>query len=205
MFNYKESMKFLQDIYPDWHCLLVYITLDENITAETFYPINEEEIQNWLNYNRRHNLYYVVNTVIHSLKKKPRRQDIKSVHYLHIDIDPRAGKDLIQEQERILSLLRNPPGGIPKPTVVVFSGGGYQALWKLQEPISIDGDPNKAAEAARYNLQLARDLGGDHCHNIDRLLRLPGTMNYPNAKKQAWGREPIQAELIEFNHSCIRH
>jgi hypothetical protein len=38
-------------------------------------------------------------------------------------------------------------------------------------------------------------LGADHCHNIDRLLRVPGTVNYPD-KKRAAGRVPVLATSL---------
>ena len=38
--------------------------------------------------------------------------------------------------------------------------------------------------------------------NIDRILRLPGTANLPNAKKRREGRTPCPAELIEFNDAA---
>jgi len=41
-------------------------------------------------------------------------------------------------------------------------------------------------------------FGGDHCGNIDRIMRLPGTMNWPDKKKREKGREPALAKVI--NH-----
>ena len=49
----------------------------------------------------------------------------------------------------------------------------------------------------RINRQLAADLGGDNCHNIDRIMRLPGTINVPNAKKRKAGRVPTLAYVVE--------
>lgn len=45
-------------------------------------------------------------------------------------------------------------------------------------------------------MAIAKALGGDNCHNVDRLLRLPGTINMPNAKKRAAGRVPTLARII---------
>jgi len=47
------------------------------------------------------------------------------------------------------------------------------------------------------NKSLAQHLGGDHCHNIDRIMRLPGTINWPNAKKKEAGRVPVLATIID--------
>ena len=40
--------------------------------------------------------------------------------------------------------------------------------------------------------------------NIDRILRLPGTINLPNAKKRAEGRVPCPARLIEFSGAVCK-
>ena len=42
-------------------------------------------------------------------------------------------------------------------------------FWKLKQPFVVDGDPSRAEEIERYNRQLAALLGGDNCHNIDRV------------------------------------
>jgi len=52
-------------------------------------------------------------------------------------------------------------------------------------------------EAEAYNRQLELVLEGDHCHNIDRIMRLPGTWNIPNAKKRAAGRVERMARIVE--------
>jgi hypothetical protein len=48
-----------------------------------------------------------------------------------------------------------------------------------------------------YNQQIELMLGGDHCHNIDRIMRLPGTINVPNAKKRKLGRQEALASVVE--------
>ena len=40
--------------------------------------------------------------------------------------------------------------------------------------------------------------------NIDRILRLPGTINLPNAKKLREGRTACPAKLIKFNGATCR-
>jgi hypothetical protein len=87
------------------------------------------------------------------------------------------------------------------PTCVIYSGGGYQAFWRLEEPIRTDGDITKAEEAKRFNMQLELLLGGDNCHDISRIMRLPGTMNRPNAKKRKKGRETVMAETVHFDEA----
>lgn len=196
-----EALSFLER----WCCagpwVLTAIHPDRrSIDTKTFTAENAADLEAWLaKYDGERNLYFHVNTTLRPLTQKASREDIASMDWLHVDIDPRAGEDLAQERARALRLLQNPPAGIPVPTVVVFSGGGYQGFWRLQEPVPIGGDIAAAEEAARYNVQLEVLFGADNCHNIDRIMRLPGTMNVPDAKKRAKGRTPTRAKLVSFN------
>ena len=119
---------------------------------------------------------------------KRRKSNIQQAQFLHVDLDCKDYPGSLAEQEnRIIGLLlekRERPKGIPEPTAVWFTGGGYQAVWKLHEPV-----PPEIAED--YNKRLLRSLqGGDGTHNVDRLLRLPGTINWLNDRKRGAGREP---------------
>jgi hypothetical protein len=142
------------------------------------------------------NIYYQINSTVKRVRRKAKKQDIAKVDFLHVDVDPNGDHPLEEEQERILNLLKDPPDPVPKPSLIVFSGGGYQALWKLEVPVVIDGDQAKIVEVESRNRWLADQLGGDHCFNVDRLLRLPGTLNFPNEKKKAQGRRIARAEVV---------
>ena len=80
---------------------------------------------------------------------------------------------------------------MPPPTAIVASGGGLNLYWALSEPI---GDHDEIEARNRW---LAQQLGADACWNCDRILRVPGTINWPNAKKQRSGRVPVLARLTE--------
>lgn len=138
------------------------------------------------------NVYWTTNRVAANCNKKPDKSDIVGVRFAHIDIDPpKAGGalDKLQTQTELLSL------SFP-PTLIIDSGGGLQAFWRLAGPAS-------AAEVEAVNRSLAERLGGDHCHNIDRLMRLPGTVNYPNANKRAAGRTPSLAKVIYDSENLL--
>jgi hypothetical protein len=81
----------------------------------------------------------------------------------------------------------------PRPSLVIASGGGVNALWRLSEPAEVNGH---LQDLEGVNIALAKRLGGDHCHNIDRILRCPGTINHPDQKKRAKGRRPVLATLV---------
>jgi hypothetical protein len=191
-------LDFLKKFRPKGPWVLTAIPVEGGkLSTATFAAKDERKVEKWLERNgKEHNIYFSVNPTCEAVTKKASREDIKSVEYLHVDVDPRAGEPLTDEQPRILQKIREFK---PVPTCVIFSGGGYQAFWRLEEPIQIDGDITKAESAKRYNMQLELLLGGDNCHDISRIMRLPGTMNRPNAKKRKKGRKEVLAETVHLD------
>lgn len=205
------GLKFLRWLYPQGPWLMTAINVDQTETpSRTFFPHQQDEFSNWLRHYDGFNIYYSVNKPTRAMNKKAERTDIGEMWFTHVDVDPRSKENFDLEKERILKLLceKYAEKGLPKPSAIVFSGGGYNALWRLQEPIVIaeDGVPLKEIEARyenakRYNLQLEILLGGDNCHNVDRILRLPGSVNRLNKKKLAKGRVQCQAEIVYLDSS----
>jgi len=193
-FDLDVTLDFLREFHPEspW-CLTAICPDSRKIETRTFYPNEPDDCFKWLQrWVGKRNLYFHVNPVRGRLTKKARREDITAVHYLHVDLDPRVGENRDLEINRLRELLVSVD---PMPTVTVFSGGGWQGFWKLREPISLDGSDTTPADAALYNQRLEQALGGDNCHNIDRLMRLPGTVNWPDKRKRARGRVPVVTEL----------
>lgn len=182
------SIEFLQWLRPTGPWVLTAIIPDGAIYTRTFKAEHERGLGNWLKQHAKKNIYFQVNSsgnVV--LEKKATKDHIKLGEYLHVDVDPNPEMGFDESRDSILSTLL---GYKIQPSCIIDSGGGYQAFWRLAVPIE---DLNLVE---RCNLQLARDLGGDHCHNIDRIMRLPGTTNWPNRKKKALGRESREAELV---------
>lgn len=195
------AVEFLKQWQPKGLWVLTAISTDKkSIDTRTFSSKTKKEAANWIEqYNGERNIYFHVNAALRELTKKADREDIKEVMALHVDIDPRAGEDLDVERKRALGLLTdNLPQGVPPPSCVIFSGGGLQGFWLLEEPIEINGDLERAEDAKRYNLQLELLFGADNCHNIDRIMRLPGTINVPDARKKRKGRKPALAEVVTW-------
>lgn len=203
----QAALDFLRRWAPGGPWVLTAIRPDrKSVDTKTFSPANEGDLNGWLErYNGTFNIYFQVNPPLYDdIDKKAKREAIKSLDWLHVDIDPRAGEDIVEERERALHLLTDRlPKGVPPPTVVVFSGGGYQGFWRLTEPLLIDGQAERFEDAKRYNQQLEVLFGADHCHNVDRIMRLPGTINVPDAKKLKKGRVPTLAELVLFDESRV--
>jgi len=130
------------------------------------------------------NVYWTVNRARSGQDKKPRKADIESARWCHVDIDPPFEPEAKRAELTSLEL---------PPTLIVHSGNGLQALWRL------DGEHDDLVAVEHVNAALAARLGGDKCQNIDRLLRVPGTVNYPDAGKRAKGRVPRQARLEHYD------
>lgn len=193
------SVQFLQMFHPTGGWNITAISTDrKNLTTRNFGVDDTELLTKFLDESsaRKLNIYFAVNPLMRAMEKKASERDVLEVRYLHVDIDPRVGEDIREEQNRILALLQKNNMGVPEPTAVVFSGGGYQAFWQLQEPISIRGSQAAAEDTKLYNRQLESIFGGDSCHNIDRIMRLPGTINWPTPKKIQKGQQPVQSQLI---------
>lgn len=212
--NGYDALDALRALLPGipWH--LVAIHPDTNEVQGGC--VTEETLGRWLEAHAGFGVYYHVAP----LRRAPRRgkankTDLAVVAYLHADIDPEPlpavgaptpdeqAKQLMRERARIRALLEKPPAGVPLPTAIIDSGGGYQGLWALREPVDVRTGTAAwpmLGEVERHTRWLARQLGADpSTWNVDRILRLPGTCNWPNAKKRAAGRAPAMAELVAFD------
>ena len=143
-----KSIEFLKKWAPKGPWMLTAIAPDrKGIDGGCFGPNSEAACLSFLNkWNGERNIYFSTNRPTNNFLKQPgikkaNKEDIQEAGWLHIDIDPAEGQDLDQERERALDLLTGKlPKGMPKPTVIIFSGGGYQGFWKLKDPVIFDGD-----------------------------------------------------------------
>lgn len=148
------------------------------------------------------NMYFNVNprTPDAETKIKAKMVEVSRMVALHIDVDVHVGEDQAVGIDRIVKSFQ--AYKLP-PTFIVSSGGGAQAFWVLREPVPLDGTEAKARHEAGYNRAVARQLDGDKCHNLDRIMRLPGTINVPDKVKREKGRKPRLAEVIVSDVSRI--
>lgn len=113
--------------------------------------------------------------------RKAPKEGVRSSSWLWVEIDSTAPE--------VVDAFR---AFVPRPTVIVFSGGGYWSYWRLREPFVIDGEP---AEFERRTRALRDHFkGSDACWNADRIARLPGLVNW----KRGNGRVPTLATVVEW-------
>ena len=140
------------------------------------------------------NMYFLPNAEF--LDGPRKKANLSAARILHVDLDYKdyRGADEDEVADYVIDILsddKKRPKGIPRPTAISFTGGGCQAYWKLDTPVSIE-------EAEEYSKSLLVALqGGPGTHNADRLLRLPWTMNWLSDKKRADGREPALSWCFE--------
>lgn len=190
------ALEFLKQWRPPGPWILTAIAPDNGqIETKTFKLGQFSEMENWIEkYNGIRNLYFTINPTRTEMDKKPSRTDISEICCLFVDCDPRVGESLEEEQKRILKTLTE---FLPRPSIIISTGGGAQAFWLLEEPIVLDGKEETAIEAESYSVQLELLLGGDRTSNCDRVYRLPGTINLPNEVKRKKGRLPALSYIIE--------
>jgi hypothetical protein len=209
--NHVSSLEFLRWWLPSGPWCLAAIHPDERdrkdyIKARIFKASEGDAVLEWLKQHADHNLYYTANLAKprdqwpkrKDSTDRPTREALAAMVCLHADIDPRAGEDVAAEQARIAALLSTPrPRDLPPPSLIVFTGGGYQVLWRLKEPVPIK-DLAHAEDLSRYNLQIRNLLDGDSAQDLSRILRLPGTVNWPNKlKREKKKRQPALAYIVE--------
>lgn len=202
-----NSTDYLAAIHPEDVWVLTAINPDgSEVVTESFTIDERDECETWLELNAWRNIYYSLNpTRFRKVQRKLNKEGIRGVKFLHVDIDPEPGEDLDSAQKRIQKLLADPVEGLVPPSIIVFSGGGYQAIWKLDEEYSLgdEPDPAKIQDIEKYNRRLEEIFKADSCHNVDRIMRLPGTTNHPNEKKVARGQKPVQAKVVHHDPGAI--
>ncbi len=160
--------------------------------------------------NQTRNCYWHVNVPVASLSgPKAKKEEIGVVRFLHLDVDVRKSPDInpAEDLTRIERWLREQwPQGLPKWSGLWRTGGGFGILWRLAEPVDVAGKPNLvAAIEARMKAIIALFPDGDPaCANVDRIMRLPGTVNWPDERKRKRGRVPAMASIVDLNDSVHR-
>ena len=175
--------------------------------ARTFDPSEENTAREFIQAQQgKRNVYFSVNRVTRKLSKKASKADIEEIHWLQVDADLNKQLDwsdrdaVAAEKDRVLERLQTYN---PSPTAIVWSGGGYQGFWRLSEIIVVNGNKELMAPIECRMQRIAKAFGADACHNADRIMRLPGTINVLGKTKINAGRKPALAETVEFHEDRI--
>jgi hypothetical protein len=133
------------------------------------------------------NIYFQLNEPRFGLARKGGRTDVVALRGFGADVDAKNGRSM-EEGLAAIDAVQLPP------SLVIMSGGGWQPLWLFDAPIP--ATPDNVEHVETMGRWLAKLTGGDPVQNVDRLFRLPFTINYPNSKKRAEGRTPCAAGIL---------
>jgi putative DNA primase/helicase len=165
-------------------------------TGKTFsLPEEVDEAVTWAQGSnaKGNGVYWTVNPSTSRVSKKPKKTDIAHGRLLHRDIDPSKDASIPYEHRRaeILAKIEMFSETEPVPTIIIDSGHGCYPIYLLDAPAD-----QATTEAA--NMHIGRD-DGDGTWNIDRLLRLPGTINWPQpskVKNKGYPNEAVMCRLV---------
>jgi hypothetical protein len=194
------TVAFLKKLRPSGPWVLSAIMPDGPITTVTAASANEARAF-IREHDGRRNLYFSVNPTREAMTNKAKKTDIAAIEFLFGDFDPRD--DETPEQAKARYLAEVDALGRRRPTACVDSGNGLQVLWRLQAPIALNANATDTAEiiadiesrTKALMLNLGTKAG---TQNVDRILRLPGTVNLPNKVKRKAGRAECKTALLWF-------
>jgi hypothetical protein len=186
-----------------------------------------------LRQGRGSNVYYSVNRPCPIIEQQGSRgknniDDIVAIRALAFDIDFTVAKT----DELVTSLLKfidQELDGELKPSLVISTGGGFQLIYLLSKfgKVKLYRKQPLTDEQKRINAKIIdtrsfithiahtfetmlrakvpKDLPIkiDNMSNVDRVMRLPGTVNYPKLEKIAKGQKPALAKILEDYHQKI--
>ena len=172
---------------------------EHNVTGRTFrMPDEAQAATTWVVEQNRggKNAYWTPNEarVMHS---KSGKRDMLRVRYFWADCDPDVFRHKGYAAARQHLLEHTLPQLRATASLVIDSGHGLQAFWIVTDggPIASIQD-QQAFEA--LNDRLGALFGSAGTHNVDRVMRIPGTVNYPSASKISKGypEQPALARLL---------
>jgi hypothetical protein len=181
---------------------------------------------------RGSNVYYSVNrpcpvTERQGWAGKNNVDDIIAIRALAFDVDITQRPF---DNALLVDFVDNAFTGALRPSLLISTGGGFQIIYILENAINValfrpatndeESQANDKSIADRRAVtKLAQDfelllrqlipsqlkdhIKIDNMSNIDRVMRLPGTVNYPKAEKIAKGQVPALAHVaIDYRNKC---
>lgn len=172
---------------------------EHNVTGRTYHMPDEcETAASWIVERNAAgwNAYWTPNEARPMTGKSAKRDMIRG-RFLWVDCDPAVFQHGGYESARQHLIDNVLPRLRATASFVVDSGHGLQAFWMLT-----DGPDLTAVQAQQdfesLNQRLGALYGSVGTHNVDRVMRVPGTVNHMSASKISKGypEEPTLARLV---------
>lgn len=192
--NTRKAVNFLKHFRKNgYHNLVAIDPFSEKVIGITR-PNGHDDISLFIEtHNNKRNLYYSVNEPEPDAPdNKLSKHHIKKINAVWLDADPHKDLPLESERERLAEFAAELRTSSNPPTYITDSGGGIQAFWLLDTPL--DATKDNIVDAESLGRGLAEQYNTDFVQNIDRIMRIPFTVNIPSAKKK--GRTRTVAKII---------
>ncbi|MCF8190243.1 MAG: RepB family DNA primase [Polynucleobacter sp.] len=128
--------------------------------------------------------------------KRLSKLDVKAARFAWADIDPDIKQFGSYEKARgyLNSLI---PSLMEHASIIIDSGNGLQVLYRLAPALDIRDQESKE-EYEIVNRAVAKRWNADSTQDCSRILRLPGTLNYPSQAKvdKGYPSAPSIAKII---------
>ena len=119
--------------------------------------------------------------------------------WIDADVDPSDPKKYDTVEEALRSILTfQKTAGLPRPSAIVFSGGGIHVYWISHTPLTPQ-EWQPFASGLR-NMLLANNIkcDGGLTTDISRILRMPGTFNHKYDPPKPVELSPLPLKLYDF-------
>lgn len=164
----------------------------------TISSLRDEALREFINeWNGKRGLFLQVNETVSRLwvdenakPIRPSKEHIKFLRGLHIDMDVQTRPEVLaMTLESIRPLIL---GHTLKPSFINDTGGGFHAFYRF--PVPLPATDENIALVEGLNAMLIEQLNGDKgTQNVDRILRVPFTVNIPKQQKiDLYGRVPVR-------------
>src|SRR5439155_16041768 len=89
-------------------------------------------------------------------------------------------------------------GSADRVTIIVNSGGGFHPYAKFEKPVMVDQVGRQGLEQYLYAFGAFLAGGrGPERFDLASILRVPGTVNYPDTRKRKQGRQASPTEVCD--------
>jgi hypothetical protein len=168
--NKKQAADFLE---------MLFYPLDDDEQIEVRYKLvsGNGHMQREFAYSVRHALRIIESLplprcdiyfgVAPRMENTGTKEGINRIQCLWADLDAKGGHTRQSRREQISGLSL-------QPSILVWSGGGFQTYWIFEES---ESGPHALVQAEQTMARIAKALDGDAVHDYSRILRVAGTYN----------------------------
>jgi len=179
MKNNISTIDFFKALYPNnYENLLLEIRAIKNKVKNCVF-IKQNEIEEKIDskikeFNGKYNVYFGV--ALRKDNTSGKKENCALLTALFVDIDygneGHKKESIFPDYNTALDYINSYP---IQPSILVHSGHGFQLYWLLKQPVELTSETIPYVEDILKRLSLS--LGGDSTHNVDRIFRIPGTIN----------------------------